>query len=88
MPPPTVTCPTCDATVTDRPVFFLGLAFCCAGCAADGPCMCSYDPPEDRPAEDAAAVGADAPVLVEDPSPAEWSVNVKMPERVLVGIDA
>ena len=29
--------------IAHHPVFHLGLAFCCAGCAADGPCMCSYD---------------------------------------------
>ena len=39
----TYTCTTCDLVVTGRPVFHLGLAFCCAGCAADGPCICSYD---------------------------------------------
>ncbi len=42
---PTFICATCDATIAEGPVFHLGLAFCCAGCAADGPCMCSYDPP-------------------------------------------
>jgi hypothetical protein len=42
---PAFTCASCDATVVDSPVFHLGLAFCCAGCAADGPCMCSYDAP-------------------------------------------
>ena len=41
----TFTCASCDATVVDSLVFHLGLAFCCAGCAADGPCMCSYDAP-------------------------------------------
>ena len=41
----TFTCASCDATGVDSPVFHLGLAFCCAGCAADGPCMCSYDAP-------------------------------------------
>ena len=40
---PTFTCATCDAEIAHHPVFHLGLAFCCAGCAADGPCMCSYD---------------------------------------------
>jgi hypothetical protein len=40
---PTFTCATCDLTIQHHPVFFLGLAFCCPGCAADGPCMCSYD---------------------------------------------
>jgi len=40
---PTFTCATCDAPIAGHPTFHLGLAFCCAGCAADGPCMCSYD---------------------------------------------
>lgn len=40
---PTFTCATCDVQIAHHPVFHLGLAFCCAGCAADGPCMCSYD---------------------------------------------
>jgi hypothetical protein len=40
---PTFTCATCDAVIAGHPTFHLGLAFCCAGCAADGPCMCSYD---------------------------------------------
>jgi len=38
-------CTTCEGPVTGEPVFHLGLAFCCPGCAADGPCTCSYDPP-------------------------------------------
>jgi hypothetical protein len=40
---PAFTCATCDDQIAHHPVFHLGLAFCCAGCAADGPCMCSYD---------------------------------------------
>ena len=40
---PTFTCATCDVQIAHHPVFHLGLAFCCAECAADGPCMCSYD---------------------------------------------
>ena len=40
---PTFTCATCDHQIAHHPVFHLGLAFCCAECAADGPCMCSYD---------------------------------------------
>jgi hypothetical protein len=39
----TFTCATCDHDIVGHPVFHLGLAFCCPGCAADGPCMCSYD---------------------------------------------
>jgi hypothetical protein len=42
---PTFTCTTCEGRIPGDPVFHLGLAFCCAGCAADGPCTCSYDPP-------------------------------------------
>lgn len=45
------TCTTCDHAVTGRPVFHLGLAFCCAGCAADGPCMCSYDEDDASPSD-------------------------------------
>jgi hypothetical protein len=40
---PAFTCATCDDQIAHHPVFHLGLAFCCAGCAADGPCTCSYD---------------------------------------------
>jgi hypothetical protein len=36
-------CASCEARITTAPVIHLGLAFCCAGCAADGPCICSYD---------------------------------------------
>jgi hypothetical protein len=39
------TCTTCEGDITGVPVFHVGLAFCCAGCVADGPCTCSYDPP-------------------------------------------
>ena len=37
-------CVTCEAEIRTQPVFHVGLAFCCAGCVADGPCLCSYDP--------------------------------------------
>ncbi|HEY8437516.1 MAG TPA: hypothetical protein VIK65_02780 [Candidatus Limnocylindrales bacterium] len=36
-------CVTCEAEIVGRPTFHVGLPFCCAGCAADGPCICSYD---------------------------------------------
>lgn len=45
------TCATCDVAIVGQPVFHLGLPFCCAGCAADGPCMCSYDLPGSAPVE-------------------------------------
>lgn len=37
------TCVTCEMPIVGQPVFHVGLPFCCAGCAADGPCGCSYD---------------------------------------------
>ena len=37
------TCTTCGVDIAGRPVFHVGLPFCCGGCAADGPCTCSYD---------------------------------------------
>jgi hypothetical protein len=40
---PSFTCASCDIVIAHHPTFHLGLAFCCAGCAADGPCMCTYD---------------------------------------------
>ena len=51
--PPTTdpfTCVTCEIEIAGRPTFHVGLAFCCAGCVADGPCICSYDrePPDDE----------------------------------------
>lgn len=37
------TCASCEAVTPTHPVIHLGLPFCCAGCAAGGPCICSYD---------------------------------------------
>ncbi len=53
---PTFTCATCDDAIAGRPTFHLGLAFCCAGCAADGPCMCTYDHEELHDSPSAAVV--------------------------------
>lgn len=36
-------CVTCEVEITGRPTFHTGLPFCCAGCVAGGPCLCSYD---------------------------------------------
>jgi hypothetical protein len=52
-------CVSCRARIVGRPVFHVGLPFCCAGCAADGPCNCSYD------VEDADDARATEPTLVE-----------------------
>jgi hypothetical protein len=45
-------CTTCRIEISGRPTFHVGLAFCCAGCVADGPCICSYDDAADDMAPD------------------------------------
>ncbi len=62
---PTFTCATCDVSISSSPTFHVGLAFCCAGCAADGPCMCSYD--VEAPVPLAAAIPAPAGRRVMEP---------------------
>ena len=37
------TCVTCDLEMLGNAVFHVGLPFCCSGCVAGGPCICSYD---------------------------------------------
>jgi hypothetical protein len=37
-------CATCEADIPGIPVIHVGIAFCCHGCVAGGPCICSYDP--------------------------------------------
>jgi hypothetical protein len=39
----TFTCANCEIEIVGPPTFHVGLAFCCAGCVAGGPCTCSYD---------------------------------------------
>jgi hypothetical protein len=57
--PTTVTpfiCVTCEAEVRGPVTFHVGLPFCCAGCVAGGPCLCSYDlEPAAHPAIEPAA---------------------------------
>jgi hypothetical protein len=36
-------CTTCEAQLTAPPTLHDGQPFCCSGCAAGGPCMCTYD---------------------------------------------
>jgi hypothetical protein len=40
---PSFTCVTCEAAIAGGLVIHVGLPFCCAGCVAGGPCICSYD---------------------------------------------
>lgn len=79
---PTFTCATCDASILHHPTFHVGLAFCCAGCAADGPCMCSYDVevPEAIKAPIPAVVIAHAPRLGA-PSIPRPATPTRSPER-------
>lgn len=50
------TCVTCELEIAATPVFHVGLPFCCAGCVAGGPCICSYD----KPVVEVAGAGANA----------------------------
>ena len=63
---PTFECATCELATGGDPTFHLGLAFCWAGCAADGPCICSYDPEPiaDAPAPLEPAATLDDRILV------------------------
>lgn len=63
----TFTCSTCDHVISGHPVFHLGLAFCCPGCAADGPCICSYDPDEPHPPHAIAHLEAEGPIGDREP---------------------
>ena len=41
--PPRGRCASCEIEITGRPVFRMDEAYCCLGCSAGGPCLCSYD---------------------------------------------
>lgn len=43
MPGSKLSCVACDMEITTTPVRYSGLPYCCEGCAAGGPCTCSYD---------------------------------------------
>ena len=36
-------CASCEIELVGRPVYRLDEAYCCDGCAAGGPCMCTYE---------------------------------------------
>lgn len=72
-------CTTCRAEIRHRPTFHVGLAFCCAGCVADGPCICSYD----DEAEDLVAATA---VVAIDTSPEPVAAE-PAPVRELVAVE-
>lgn len=41
-PLPVPHCANCDIEILWKPVFVRGVAYCCTGCAAGGPCSCDY----------------------------------------------
>jgi hypothetical protein len=43
------TCANCEIVIEGRPTVHVGVAFCCSGCVAGGPCICSYDRPAHVP---------------------------------------
>lgn len=53
-------CSNCEEPIAGAPVYFDGEAYCCAGCVAGGPCVCTYELPADKPVDALLAVGAPA----------------------------
>lgn len=40
---PLPVCASCEAEIRWRPWYEAEVAYCCLGCGAGGPCVCSYD---------------------------------------------
>ena len=36
-------CASCDGEISGAPVFRMDEAYCCLGCAQNGPCICTYE---------------------------------------------
>lgn len=64
------TCVTCELEIAGPPVFHVGLPFCCGGCVANGPCICSYDEPAGT-SHDVPAHGTRPAATVAEWEPAE-----------------
>ncbi len=41
-------CSNCEEPVAHTPVYFDGRPYCCVGCVAGGPCLCTYEEPGER----------------------------------------
>jgi hypothetical protein len=41
--PPRGRCASCEGEIPGSPVYRMDEAYCCLGCAAGGPCMCTYE---------------------------------------------
>lgn len=59
------TCVTCGIEIAGTPEFYVGLPFCCGGCVAGGPCICSYDKPGVREAPVAGQAAVAPPAAVD-----------------------
>lgn len=40
-------CANCEEPILGQPVYFDGGVFCCTGCTAGGPCICTYGAPQE-----------------------------------------
>lgn len=54
-------CANCEEPILGQPVFFDGGVYCCTGCIAGGPCVCTYQAPAIEPAAPAPAYPAASP---------------------------
>lgn len=64
-------CASCDGTLIGTPVYRMDEAYCCAGCAQGGPCLCTYE-------ADLADDGVDhlgLPFLVKEDVPATATIG-------------
>ena len=56
-------CLNCEEPISGVPVYFDGEPFCCAGCVAGGPCVCTYQPEPAHLAPVTARARSAAPAL-------------------------
>ncbi|TAJ19578.1 MAG: hypothetical protein EPO65_06420 [Dehalococcoidia bacterium] len=59
-------CANCEEPILGQPVFFDGGVYCCTGCIAGGPCVCTYQ----APAADASTPAPVYPTTAPAPGPA------------------
>ena len=61
-------CTNCQVEIAWTPVYQTGEAYCCEGCAKDGPCICTYDgpPPKLDTADIPVSAGYHADALASD----------------------
>ncbi|MDO9445235.1 MAG: hypothetical protein Q7K37_07950, partial [Dehalococcoidia bacterium] len=56
-------CVNCEEPISGVPVYFDGDPFCCHGCVAGGPCVCTYQAEPAQPAAQTARARSAAPAL-------------------------